>query len=383
MKRSLLLTFFVSLSVVTGRGEPERGRILDRSGEVLAVLHEGVRFYPAGRVAGHLTGMVRRTGERNGVSGLEEQCERSLRQGQDLKTTIDLRLQRLACDVFPSEGEGAIVVVAPGTGDILAAASFPGFDPNQFQRPITFQEYKRWVDDPRGKLVNRVEKLYAPGDLDHLLLSLAAGVGMSSPTIDGVESRREDLADGIGDDAITTITRTFGIDGRSLCESARLPHRDENTVKGSWLDQRRSVGVSPLEIVLVAAVLGNHGVSKRPRYHESGPLNNGIDLRDVGLSRKHIAFVRNAMRRSGKREERRGKNSNAEEAETTGVMATVHSEDSDEMHSWFLGFSPHENATLALCVLVEGEATVTMQAESIANEFVTKAMAILNSTQGQ
>ncbi len=51
--------------------------------------------------------------------------------GKDLTLTLDKPLQKLAVDLLDGR-RGAIVAIAPQTGEILAMASVPGFDSNQF-----------------------------------------------------------------------------------------------------------------------------------------------------------------------------------------------------------------------------------------------------------
>ena len=54
--------------------------------------------------------------------------------GKDLYLTIDIALQ-IACDKLLGEHKGAVCVMDPRTGEVLAIASHPAFDPNAFVRP--------------------------------------------------------------------------------------------------------------------------------------------------------------------------------------------------------------------------------------------------------
>ena len=55
--------------------------------------------------------------------------------GNDLRLTIDLDLQ-MAAEAALGEGTGAVVALAPQTGEVLAMVSHPTYDPNQFARHI-------------------------------------------------------------------------------------------------------------------------------------------------------------------------------------------------------------------------------------------------------
>src|SRR5207244_12997293 len=53
--------------------------------------------------------------------------------GYNVVTTLDLRLQQLAEKALEAKAKrGAIVIIDPNNGDILALASWPTYDPNLF-----------------------------------------------------------------------------------------------------------------------------------------------------------------------------------------------------------------------------------------------------------
>ena len=52
--------------------------------------------------------------------------------GDDVYLTIDARIQSITEEAMRVVGRGAAVVVDPNTGNVLAMASVPSFDPNQF-----------------------------------------------------------------------------------------------------------------------------------------------------------------------------------------------------------------------------------------------------------
>ncbi len=136
-----------------------------------------VRHYPHGQLAAHVLGYTGelnqqqlkqrqkdgyRLGDVMGKMGLEASFESLLRgkwgslnlevdgkgrilqvleetppqAGQDITTTIDLDVQKAAESAL-GETKGAIVVLNPQDGSVLAIASYPGFDPNIFSQPIT------------------------------------------------------------------------------------------------------------------------------------------------------------------------------------------------------------------------------------------------------
>jgi len=87
--------------------------------------------------------------------------------GDVLVTTIDLRLQEIAQRELASglkawaktrgvkRLSGALVILDPWSGGVLAMASLPTFDPNDFATPISSGEYAHYILDPLRPLYNR------------------------------------------------------------------------------------------------------------------------------------------------------------------------------------------------------------------------------------
>jgi cell division protein FtsI/penicillin-binding protein 2 len=71
-------------------------------------------------------------------------------------TALDLNIQRI-CEEALSKSckRGAMVMVDPNTGDVLAMASWPCYNPNSFVPVITTSEYKALQDDPNIPLLPR------------------------------------------------------------------------------------------------------------------------------------------------------------------------------------------------------------------------------------
>jgi penicillin-binding protein 2 len=93
--------------------------------------------------------------------------------GQDLKLTIDLDIQMAAEKVL--EGKiGAIVAMDPHTGEILAMASRPTFDPNQFAVRLTRSYWNEILNNPDHPLLNKtIQAQLAPGSTFKIIMSLA------------------------------------------------------------------------------------------------------------------------------------------------------------------------------------------------------------------
>jgi penicillin-binding protein 2 len=176
-----------------------------------------VRVYPNGKLAGQIVGYTGRTGrnpdgiidnhetlwpETEGREGLEQTFNEMLRgkhgefkltfdkdgrktseklvtppvPGDNVVTTLDLRLQEAAEKALESSAKrGAIVIVDPNTGDILALASWPTFNPNAFVPSISAEQFKALQDDPNLPLLPRAfRSAYPPGSTFKVAVGIAA-----------------------------------------------------------------------------------------------------------------------------------------------------------------------------------------------------------------
>jgi penicillin-binding protein 2 len=94
--------------------------------------------------------------------------------GQNIHLTLDARLQAAAYAAM-GENEGAIVALDPRNGDLLAAVSKPGFDPEAFIDGITQKDYNALLTHPGRPLFDRVlQGQYPPGSTVKPLMALAA-----------------------------------------------------------------------------------------------------------------------------------------------------------------------------------------------------------------
>ena len=93
--------------------------------------------------------------------------------GDDLYITIDIRLQKLAEDLLGPES-GAIVALDPRTGEVLALASRPGFDPNALSRGLPRAQWQQLLQDSRHPLTNRaIQGQYPPGSTFKIIMAAA------------------------------------------------------------------------------------------------------------------------------------------------------------------------------------------------------------------
>jgi penicillin-binding protein 2 len=94
--------------------------------------------------------------------------------GSNLYLTLDSRLQAAIEDIF-GEHTGAAVAIDPGSGEVLALASMPVFDPNPFVNGIEVGEYRALQEDDARPLFNRALRgQYPPGSTIKPFVALGA-----------------------------------------------------------------------------------------------------------------------------------------------------------------------------------------------------------------
>ncbi len=94
--------------------------------------------------------------------------------GNDIYLTIDLDLQRAVQQALDDK-VGAVVVMNPNNGAILAMASSPFFDPGLFIKGISEKQWKRLQDRTKKPLFNRaIQGQYAPGSTFKIVTAAAA-----------------------------------------------------------------------------------------------------------------------------------------------------------------------------------------------------------------
>src|SRR5438067_932307 len=205
------------LEIAQNLSKSEYEGIKDRSKDFLVVRPIYVRTYPNGKIAGQIIGYTGKTGrnldgiidnhetlwpETEGRDGLEqtfnellagkhgeykltfdkdgrktsEKVIKSAVPGNNIVTTLDLRLEQLAEKALESKAKrGAIVIVDPTEGDILAMDSWPTYDPNFFVPSISSEKFKALQNDPDLPLLARAfRSAYPPGSVFKIAVGMAA-----------------------------------------------------------------------------------------------------------------------------------------------------------------------------------------------------------------
>tara|TARA_Y100000590_G_scaffold214432_1_gene243100 strand:- start:7538 stop:9484 length:1947 start_codon:yes stop_codon:yes gene_type:complete len=103
-------------------------------------------------------------------------------QGKSVRTTIDVKIQKYAQELLEGKA-GSICAMDIYTGEVIAMASSPTYNPNKFTHGIEIEEWNKIKNDPLRPLINKsVAGLYSPGSTLKPLVALAAlEYGIISP----------------------------------------------------------------------------------------------------------------------------------------------------------------------------------------------------------
>ena len=423
-------------SVIAAVRNAVRGRILDRDGTVLATSRkdkngEPYRVY----VDDTISSIVGYASLRFGTAGLERTYDAQLTgltssdplrellrkfdpnpsDPQDLALSLSLPLQRAAVEGL-GQDLGAVVMLDPKTGEVLALASTPTFDASGVANPATaastFTALRR---DKQNPLLNRATQgLYVPGSVFKVVTSVA-GLGSEAisasttfPQQPGAEKNGL-LLDGFrirdghhlftGDTALdfakaveVSCNIWFALaglqtGGAALADwagrmgfGAAIPFDLPTSVSqvtngggslgGGFTDRVELANAAygqgetlttPLQMALVAAMIANGGLLMKPRLvtsltsAKSGRHEVGPEEWRRVLGVDDAGLIADAMRNAveGERGQLFTTGAAVPGIPTAGKSGTAQLGGSGEPNSWFIGFAPVADPQVAIAVIVE------------------------------
>lgn len=141
--------------------------------------------------------------------------------GSDIYLNIDIRLQQRAQQLLAGK-RGAVVMMTPRDGRVLALMSNPSYDPNLFVHGISGPDYRALLENPNRPLINRASQgIYAPASTVKPMLSVM----------------------GLNEGAITPATRYFGGPYFQIPNTSRK-FRDWRRWGHGWMDVYRAIEIS-------------------------------------------------------------------------------------------------------------------------------------------
>ena len=339
------------------------------------------------------------TGQENEFKSLIDQLGGGTKAGDDLHTTLDPRAQRVALSALGGQ-RGSIVALDPRTGAVKVMASIPNYDANDI--PSRYAQLNR---DPSSPLFNRATQArYPPGSTFKAVTAVAA-IDSGKYTPDSIISGRNNkIISGVPlqnfggadygpislTDALThSVNTVFGEVGEKLGKRIMfrymkrfgfgsrlgLDYPSEEISPSGVFSGRRLLGtsdsvdvgrvaigqerlqVTPLQMAMVAAAIGNGGKLMQPRLVDS------VTKPDGGLRSRNSPSVRSTVM-SGRTASELGGMMSKVVQEGTGTAAALSgiqvagktgtAEVTNGVNqAWFIAFAPVTNPRVAIAATVE------------------------------
>ncbi len=401
-----------------------RGAILDRSGRKLAVGRPSSRRYPYGSLAGATVGHIEPfedaseeepnaaspqpaedaapatsgpvAGDLVGASGLELALDDRLageptskllvvdaegdrlqvaggrrgEPGRDVRTTLDVDVQRAAESAYGTTTGGA-VVLDPSTGDLLAVVTSSPFDPGNYVGAAGVDPFNRALSGlyPPGsslkvmtasaaleeEVVTENTKLSGPAEYQGVRNFESGEFGsldFASALKFSVNTAFAQIAQDLGAERLTRYAGAFGFDRApkmalaAATSSFPLPEDDYDLMWGA-IGQAR-VLATPLQMATVAATVANGGRRMEPRILVDEPKTG-----ERVISRSTAKTMTKLM--EGVVEGGTGTRAAIPEAQVAGKTGTAEVDvDGKRMnHAWFVSFAPSSRPQVAVALVSE------------------------------
>jgi peptidoglycan glycosyltransferase len=401
-----------------------RGPIRARDGQVIARSVEGrgktfSRRYPLGDLFAHPVGYSfidigrseleqsrndELTGERDDVGSIVDQLSGREREGDEVRTTLDVDAQRAAFEGLGGQ-RGAVVALEPDTGRIRVMASNPSFDPDALRRRGAFRDVSTAEGSP---LLNRATQSQGPPGSTFKVVTAVAAIdsgkftkdsvldGSSPKTISGAPLNNFGNADygqvpltfaltksvntvwaqvgvDLGAETMQRYMERFGFYDRVEVDlPARQRERSGVFKQGKGIEDVTSDSVdvgrvaigqgdllaTPLQMAMVASAVANGGTLMKPT------LTERIVDRDGRSEEVEPEELEDVMKESTAREVgdmmasvvREGTGTAAalsgiDVAGKTGTAEIIPAQNVNQ--PWFIGFAPRDNPRIAVAVTIE------------------------------
>jgi peptidoglycan glycosyltransferase len=429
-----------------------RGEIFDRDGARLAWNKRDKNDEPYRVYAdASLSGVVGYANRQFGTAGLESawnaqlsgvvsadplrELTRKFRADpsdpESLKTSLVLQLQEAAAQAL-GRNRGAVVMLDPRTGEVLALVSTPTYDATAIASPDTAAATMQALQgDKRSPLLPRATQgLYVPGSSFKIVTAMAAlSSGAVTPAttyddqpasetkgwlIDGFRVRDGhhpqtghkplDFREAVeascniwfaetgvrtGGEALTEYATRVGFGSRlpfELPTAASQVTNGGGSLAGGFKDRvelanaaygQAEVLVTPLQMALVASTVANDGTLMKPHLvleatSKAGTTTVGPSIVGQVVAPGVAHEIGAAMRLAVNGDVGRIFTAGAalQGMVVAGKSGTAELGPGQEPHSWFIGFAPYDNPQVAIAVLVEHSGGGSVKASPIAGQLL-------------
>lgn len=408
-----------------------RGSILSSSGQVLAETittesGDRVRIYPYGELFAHPIGystMKTTELERYLNFTLLSSHESILKkvyydlteqryEGDSVYTTLDTGLQQAAWDALGTYN-GAVIVMEPSTGRILAMVSKPGYNPNTLAEDwssLISEENKSY------NLMNRVSQgIYPPGSTFKLLTVLEYirenpdtwqdvtfecdgafeyGDGLVLHCHDGEAHGTVDIRSGIAVSCnginswlglsldrkrFLELCQSFGFnDTISLEIGTNASQITLDETLNDWAMMLTSIGQgtvmeTPLQNALITCAIANDGIMMKPYLVETVVNEQWQVIQEYKpqeyrnpLTKEEADFLTDCM--TAVVNEGSGGASGSTYFQIAGKTGSADYDSNGNRHAWYTGFAPADDPQIVVSVILENGQSGGTYAAPVAKE---------------
>jgi cell division protein FtsI/penicillin-binding protein 2 len=423
-----------------GLSEEEAEKISRLNLVGLLVIPETYRFYPEGQLAAHLLGFVNAEGKgQYGAEGFYddllqgfkgavsferdpqgraislEEALAPARDGTDLLLTVDRNLQYIveqyldeATAKFRTEG-GSVVVINPKTGEIIAMASRPAFDPGNYQtggsnslflNPATQLSWEPGsVIKPLAMAAALNEGIVEPETtetfgssvvVDGWTINTAQNKAFGRETMTQVLENSDNVgmvwvAEKLGSEKYYSYLKGFGfadktgVDLQGEADPQILPAKEWRNINRATISFGQGIAITPLQLTVAYAALANQGKLMWPHLVKAYLTPDGqerkVDPKEVGqvisqeTSKKITAMLVSVVERGHGKRARVSGYKVAGKTGTAQVPSPSGGYDENKHIGSFCGYAPAEDPIFAMCVKLDTPKNVDWAEASAAPVF--------------
>lgn len=360
--------------------------------------------------------------------------------GHNIVLSIDQSLQ-LTAEQLLADKAGAAVAVDPSTGQVLAMASSPEFDQNAFISGMSHDTWNALISDPQHPLENKaIQAEYPPASTYKIIVAAA---GLEEGVIDedtsyfcpgflrfgnrtyrcwkkwghGEVNVLKALSEScdvffykvgleLGVDRLAWYANAFGLGEPTGVD---LDHEADGLIPtAQWKKKRTGVSwqkgetlsvaigqgfnlVTPLQMAMVVAAIGNGGIRYRPMIVKTIRTADGRTIYEsapevlgrLPISQSNLWLVREGLFKAvndrhgtawRSRLEGMAMSGKTGTAQVAGRRENATGGDSDwgtiKDHAWFVAYAPREDPRIAVSVMIEHGEHGSSAAAPVAAEMI-------------
>jgi penicillin-binding protein 2 len=362
-----------------------------------------------GRAGIEATGEQRLAGTHGGTVQIVDQAGHVVRTvaqkaavpGQDIQLTLDAAIQTAASEAL-GDKTGSVVILDPRDNSLLALASQPSFDPNQFVIGLSDDQWQQLNGPDRPLVLRATESAYPTGSI-FKVITMAAGIeqggftpantfncgldwtGLAGVTLHNWEQQgtlnlSEALTescnpafytiglklDQIDPTILPTFARSFGLGQvthtagvQEVAGTVPDPDWKQQQMHESWTSGdgvNLAIGqgyllATPLQMANAYAALARGGALLAPQLMADQPPRT---LGSLNLARTTLTPILDGMKRVTSTPP--GTAYYAFRDEKLPIAAKTGSAENEnpDAHAWFVGYLPPDKPTLLVLVMIEG-----------------------------